>query len=129
MKRRLPEERPGLIHQVAIGGQQVYFRTGEFVNSNGERTLGEIFITIDKEGGTLRVYDALGIAISIGLQHGIPIEDFINKFRYLGFEPNGVTSNPKIPLVKSIVDYLARWLQQTYSKQNQNENQPEEDTE
>lgn len=111
MKRqRLPDERPGIIKKVTIGGTDVYIRTGEDEGGN----LKEFFITINKEGDELRVYDCLAIAVSIGLQYGVPLEAYIEKFLHQNFAPNGVTSDPAIPIVQSIPDYLARFLSMKY---------------
>jgi len=109
-KERLQRDRPGRVHKVVIGGQKVYIRTGEYEDGR----LGEVFITIDKEGCKLRVYDALGILLSIGLQHGVPLADYVDKLSGLRYDPQGVTSNPEIPFVKSIADYLAKWLEARY---------------
>lgn len=109
-RKRLPTERAGITHKVTIGGVDVYVNTGEF----DDGTLGEIFVTINKAGGQMRVYDALAIAISVGLQHGVPLETFVNKFKHQRMEPSGVTSSQEIPLADSIVDYLAKWLEQIY---------------
>jgi ribonucleoside-diphosphate reductase alpha chain len=113
-KDRLPAERPGRVHRVIIGDQKIYIRTGEYEDGS----LGEIFITIDKEGCKLRVYDALAISISIGLQNGVPLSDYIDKLQYLRYDPQGLTNNPDIPIVSSIADYLAKWLDRTYNKSN-----------
>ena len=109
-KHRLLPERPGRTHRVEIDGTKVYVTTGEYEDG----TLGEVFIRIDKEGGRLRVYDALAIAISIGLQHGVPLREYVDKLRNLQMEPRGWTRNPEIPSAKSICDYLARFLEARY---------------
>ncbi len=111
MKRnRLPDERTGLTHRVVIETTKVYIRTGEYPDGS----LGEIFITIDKEGSDLRVYDIVAISMSIGLQHGIPLAEYIDKFKLQKMEPRGVTNNPEIPVCSSLADYLARWLELKY---------------
>jgi ribonucleoside-diphosphate reductase alpha chain len=72
---------------------------------------GELFITMAKEGSTIGgLMDVLGTAISIGLQYGVPLEVFVNKFAHSRFEPAGFTKNPDIPIAKSIADYIFRWL-------------------
>jgi len=71
---------------------------------------GELFLKIGKEGDDMRVYDALMIAISIGLQYGIPLDVFINKMENMRFTPSGVTDNGQVPLAKSIPDFIARLL-------------------
>lgn len=75
--------------------------------------VGEVFLKIGKAGGIYRVYDALCVAISIGLQYGIPLSVFVRKFEFMKFEPRGITrDNPEtgVPIAKSIPDYLARWM-------------------
>ena len=75
-------------------------------------TVGEIFLTdIGKEGSTLRgMMNAFATAISVGLQYGVPLETLVQKFSYMRFEPEGMTSNPEIPFAKSMPDYIMRWL-------------------
>ena len=99
-----------MVHRVTIGGTKVHIRTGEYAGGK----LGEVFVTLSKEGSELRVYDAVAIAISIGLQYGVPLEEFVDKFKHQKMEPSGWTSNPAIPHADSIVDYLARWLEIRY---------------
>jgi len=111
MKKRLEINRKAITKRFEIGGKKVYLTTGEY--SDGK--LGEIFIRIDKEGSRLRVYDCLAIAVSIGLQHGIPLSEYCDKLMHMGFEPSGVTSDPEIPFSKSIVDYIFRFLNLRYT--------------
>src|SRR5205085_9286571 len=75
-------------------------------------SVGEIFLTdIGKEGSTLRgMMNAFATAISLGLQYGVPLETFVQKFSYMRFEPEGITSNPEIPFAKSMPDYIMRWV-------------------
>jgi len=108
-------ERSGKTRRVVIAQHKIYLITGEF----DDGTLGEIFIRIDKEGSELRVYDALAIAISIGLQHGIPLETFAEKLCYQKFEPAGVTNDTEIPLADSIVDYIFKKLTLWYGKKTE----------
>lgn len=115
-RQKLPTERSGKTHKVVIGGRAVYITTGEYPDGS----LGEIFIRLDREGGELRVYDCLAIAVSIGLQYGVPLEEYIKKLRYQQMEPRGVTSNPnEIPMCSSISDYLAKWLELKYLSNKQ----------
>ena len=109
-RNRLLPERHGTTSTVDIGGKRVYFQVNNYPNGKP----GEVFIRIDKEGSELRVYDIVAIAISIGLQYGIPVEIFINKFKHQKMEPAGFTSNPDIPNAESIIDYLAKWLEMLY---------------
>lgn len=109
-QRKLPPERKGITHKVIIGGTDVYIRTGEFLDGG----LGEVFITVNKEGHELRAYDGVAIAMSIGLQRGVPLKAYVDKFKHQRMEPGGVTSDPKIPMSHSILDYLAHWLEARY---------------
>ena len=73
--------------------------------------LGEIFLKLGKQGSTLAgVMDAFSIAVSVGLQYGVPLETFVKKFSYMRFEPEGITGNPEIPFAKSMPDYIMRWV-------------------
>jgi hypothetical protein len=78
--------------------------------------LGELFLTVGKAGEVYRAFDAVMIAMSIGLQHGVPVEEFIQKFEFMGFEPSGFTKTKGIEITKSIMDYIARWLKQNFPK-------------
>jgi len=109
-RHKLLSDRTGTTSTVDIGGKRVYFQVNDYPSGKP----GEVFIRIDKEGSELRVYDCLAIAISIGLQHGIPVETFVNKFKHQKMEPAGFTSNPDIPNAESIIDYLAKWLEGRY---------------
>jgi len=132
---RLPDEREAITHKFVLPfGEEDYVATGQ-TNSSGEPLYiqrkvdlkgyvtvglyedgrpGEIFLKIGKAGGMWRVYDALAIAISVGLQYGVPIEAFIRKFQHVRFDPSGVTKSVLIPTMKSIPDYIARWLKTRY---------------
>jgi ribonucleoside-diphosphate reductase alpha chain len=101
-----PDGKP-VIKQVDVKG---YITAG--VYSDGK--LGEVFLTIGKQGGPWKVYECLMIAVSIGLQCGIPLSVFVDKFKHSTFEPFGVTINPDIPMAKSVVDYLFRWLEKKF---------------
>jgi len=76
--------------------------------------LGEVFLTIGKQGGLWKVYECLMIAVSVGLQYGIPLSVFAEKFEHLKFEPRGMTKNKDIPMAHSVVDYLFKWLQMRF---------------
>lgn len=109
----LPNTRLSLIHKFEVGGQEGYIIVGQYPDGRP----GEIFIEIQKEGSTMGgLCDCFGIAISIMLQHGIPLELLIKKFRHQKFLPAGITSNPNIPMADSIIDYLFQWLALTYCK-------------
>lgn len=109
-RRRLPVDREGKTVKATIGNTDVYIRTGEYEDG----TLGEVFITINKDGDRMRVYDCLAIMISLSLQHGVQLELIIDKLRGQRMEPSGVTNHPKIPIVSSISDFLVRWLEKEY---------------
>lgn len=109
-RKRLEDIRPGISHSVNIGGEKLYIQTGEYPDG----TLGEIFISLDKAGGQLRVYDVLATCISVGLQSGVPVEVFVDKLQYQRMDPQGVTSNSDIPMVTSISDYIGKWLEKKY---------------
>jgi ribonucleoside-diphosphate reductase alpha chain len=111
-RRRLPDRRAGYIQKATIGNHKVYLTTGEYPDG----TLGEIFITMHKEGAAFRsLMNSFAIAISIGLQHGVPLEEFCDAFLFTRFEPNGmVQGNPHIRMTTSIIDYIFRELAITY---------------
>ena len=111
-RRRLPDRRAGYTQKSRIGNHKLYLRTGEY--SDG--TLGEIFIDMHKEGAAFRsMTNCFAIAISLGLQHGVPLDEFIDAFLFTRFEPNGVVSgNPHIKMTTSIIDYIFRELAITY---------------
>jgi ribonucleoside-diphosphate reductase alpha chain len=107
-RRKMPRERESITHKFRIGMQEGYITAGKY--SDG--SVGEIFLTdIGKEGSTIKgLMNAFATAISIGLQYGVPLEDFVRKFSYMRFEPEGITTNPEIPFAKSMPDYIMRWL-------------------
>ncbi len=106
-RERLPHTRQSLTHKFDIQGHEGYINVGFYPDGRP----GELFITMAKEGSTIGgLMDILGTAISIGLQYGVPLEVFVNKFAHSRFEPAGFTKNPDIPIAKSIGDYIFRWL-------------------
>jgi ribonucleoside-diphosphate reductase alpha chain len=108
VRHRLPTERISLTHHFTIDGQDGYISVGLFPDGQP----GEIFINIAKEGSTLGgLMNSFAKAISIGLQYGVPLKLFCEKFSHARFEPSGWTSNPEIGFAKSIMDYIFRWLQ------------------
>jgi len=111
-RRKIPDRRKGYIQKAAVGGHKVYLHTGEY--DDGE--LGEIFIDMHKEGAAFRsLMNNFAIAISIGLQYGVPLEEFVDAFVYTRFEPAGpVTGNDSIRSATSILDYLFRELAVSY---------------
>jgi ribonucleoside-diphosphate reductase alpha chain len=110
-RRTLPAKRRGFVQKAKINGQAVFLRTGEY--SDG--TLGEIFIDMAKEGATMRsMMNCFAISISIGLQYGVPLEEFIDKFAFTRFEPSGFVEHPNIRTTTSIVDFIFRVLGYEY---------------
>jgi ribonucleoside-diphosphate reductase alpha chain len=111
-RRRLPDRRKGYIQKATVGGHKVYLHTGEF--DDGE--LGEIFIDMHKEGAAFRsLMNNFAIAVSIGLQYGVPLEEFVDAFVFTRFEPAGdVTGNDSIRRATSILDYIFRELAVSY---------------
>lgn len=106
-RRRLPDERQAIAHKFRVGNQEGYLHVGLF----DENTPGEIFITVAKQGSTLRgLLDSFAQAVSIGLQYGVPLKVWVSKHINNRFEPMGWTDNPDIPVAKSIMDYIFRWL-------------------
>ncbi len=111
-RRRLPDRRKGYIQKATVGGHKVYLHTGEF--DDGE--LGEIFIDMHKEGAAFRsLMNNFAIAISIGLQYGVPLEEFVDAYVFTRFDPAGpVTGNDRIKHSTSILDYIFRELAVSY---------------
>ena len=111
-RRALPDRRKGYIQKAAVGGHKVYLHTGEY--DDGE--LGEIFIDMHKEGAAFRsLMNNFAIAVSIGLQYGVPLEEFVDAFVFTRFEPAGrVTGNDSIRSATSILDYIFRELAVSY---------------
>lgn len=110
-RRALPAKRSGYTIKAKVGGQPIFLRTGEY--SDG--TLGEIFIDLAKEGSTLRsLMNCFAIAISVGLQYGVPLEQFVDKFVFTRFEPSGMVDHPNIKSATSLVDYVFRLLGYEY---------------
>jgi len=111
-RRRLPDRRAGYTQKARVGNHKIYLRTGEYEDG----TLGEIFVDMHKEGAAFRsMTNCFAIAISLGLQHGVPLEEFADAFVFTRFEPNGpVSGNPHIKMTTSIIDYIFRELAVTY---------------
>jgi ribonucleoside-diphosphate reductase alpha chain len=111
-RHRLPQRRAGYTQKAVIGGHKVYLRTGEYHDGQ----LGEIFIDMHKEGAAFRsLMNCFAIAVSLGLQYGVPLEEFTEAFVFTRFEPNGmVDGNDRIKLATSIIDYVFRELAITY---------------
>jgi ribonucleoside-diphosphate reductase alpha chain len=110
-RKELPAKRKGLTTEVTIAGQKLFLRTGEYDNGK----LGEIFIDTFKEGASYRsLLNCFAVAISIGLQYGVPLEKYVDSFTFTRFEPSGFTSHPNIRTCTSIVDFIFRTLGMEY---------------
>ncbi len=111
-RRPLPARRNGYTQKAVVGGHKLYLRTGDYEDG----TLGEIFLDMHKEGAAFRsLMNCFAIAISLGLQHGVPLEEFVEAFVFTRFEPNGpVKLNDRIKMSTSIIDYIFRELAVTY---------------
>jgi ribonucleoside-diphosphate reductase alpha chain len=111
-RRPLPSRRNGYTQKAIVGGHKLYLRTGEYEDG----TVGEIFLDMHKEGAAFRsLMNCFAIAISLGLQHGVPLEEFVEAFVFTRFEPNGpVKLNDRIKMSTSIIDYIFRELAVTY---------------
>ncbi len=110
-RKTLPAKRRGFTQKAKINGQAIFLRTGEY--SDG--TLGEIFIDLAKEGSTLRsLMNCFAISVSVGLQYGVPLEEFVEKFVFTKFEPAGMVEHPNIKSTTSIVDFVFRCLAYEY---------------
>lgn len=122
-RKKLPNKRRGFTQKAKIGGQAVFIRTGEY----DDGTLGEIFIDMHKEGASFRsLMNCFAIAISIGLQYGVPLEEFVDKFTFTRFEPSGPVDHTNIKHATSVIDYMFRllgfeYLQRTDLVHKQNE--------
>jgi len=113
-RRRLPKKRLGFTQEAKIGGQKVYVRTGDYDDGD----LGEVFIDMHKEGATMRsMTNCFAIAISLGLQHGVPLSEYVDAFVYSNFAPNGIVQDhPNIKFASSVIDYIMRLLAFEYLK-------------
>jgi ribonucleoside-diphosphate reductase alpha chain len=106
-RRKLPDERQALTHKFSVNGNKGYLTVGLFENGMP----GEVFIVMAKEGSTISgLMDSFATAISIALQYGVPLQTLVDKFTHTRFEPSGFTNNPEIPMAKSVMDYIFRWM-------------------
>ncbi len=104
---RLPDERQAITHKFSIAGHEGYITVGLYPNGKP----GEMFVAMAKEGSVVSgLMDSFATAVSIMLQYGVPLEVLVHKFSHMRFEPSGVTSNADIPIAKSVMDYIFRWL-------------------
>lgn len=111
-KKNMPARRAGFTQKASVGGQTIFVRTGEYEDG----TLGEIFVDMHKEGATFRsLMNCFAIAVSVGLQYGVPLEEFVDKFTFTRFEPSGVVAgHQNIKSATSIIDYIFRMLGYEY---------------
>jgi ribonucleoside-diphosphate reductase alpha chain len=110
-RRALPAKRRGFTQKAKINGQAIFLRTGEY----GDGTLGEIFIDMAKEGATMRsMLNCFAISISIGLQYGVPLDEYVEKFVFTKFDPAGFVEHPNIKSATSIIDFIFRLLGYEY---------------
>ncbi len=111
-RRRLPDRRSGYTQKATVGGHKVYLRTGEY----DDGSIGEIFLDMHKEGAAFRsLMNNFAICVSLGLQHGVPLEEYVDAFTFTRFEPNGtVTGNRTIKMATSVIDYIFRELAINY---------------
>ncbi len=106
-RRRLPDERHSITHKFDIAGHEGYITVGLYEDGQP----GELFLVMAKEGSTISGFaDAFAQAISYALQYGVPLQDLVDKFSHVRFEPSGMTKNPDVRFAKSIVDYIFRWM-------------------
>ena len=117
MRERLPDRRTGYIQKAVVGGHKVYLHTGEYKDGR----LGEIFLDMHKEGAAFRsLMNNFAIAVSVGLQYGVPLEEFVEAFTFTRFEPAGlVRGNAAIKNATSILDYIFRELAISYLGRNE----------
>jgi ribonucleoside-diphosphate reductase alpha chain len=107
VRKRLPKGRPGITTSFTVGGAEGYMTA----NSYPDDGLGEVFLKMSKQGSTLAgMMDAFSIAVSVGLQYGVPLETYVSKFTNMRFEPAGLTDDPDVRMAQSIVDYIFRRL-------------------
>src|SRR5277367_3469441 len=108
LRRRLPDERKALTHKFSIGGHEGYLTVGMYEDGSP----GELFCVMAKEGSVVSgLMDSFATAVSLALQYGVPLKVLTDKFSHTRFEPSGFTGNPQLPIAKSIIDYLFRWME------------------
>ena len=113
VRRRLPDERQSITHKFSVAGHDGYLTVGMY----DDGTPGEIFVRMAKQGSVVSgLMDTVATAISVSLQYGVPLKVLVDKFSHSRFEPSGFTNNPQIPIAKSIVDYIFRWLGHKFMK-------------
>ncbi len=114
-RKRLPDRRGGFTQKAKVGGHTIFVRTGEY----DDGTLGEMFIDMHKEGASFRsLLNCFAIAVSIGLQYGVPLEEYVEKFIFTRFEPSGPVDHPNIKTATSVIDYIFRLLAMEYMQRD-----------
>jgi len=117
-RKKLPDERHSITHKFNVGGHEGYITVGLYEDGQP----GEIFLRMSKEGSTISgLMDSFATAISLTLQYGVPMDALVNKFSHMRFEPSGYTKNPEIPIAKSLIDYIFRWLGSKFLSAEQKE--------
>ncbi len=117
-RRKLPDERKALTHKFSINGHEGYVTVGMYEDGRP----GELFLVMAKEGSTISgLMDAFATSVSIALQYGVPLSTLVDKFTHSRFEPSGFTNNPEIPIAKSIMDYIFRWLASKFLSREEKE--------
>jgi ribonucleoside-diphosphate reductase alpha chain len=107
LRRRLPDTRRAVTHKFDVAGHEGYITVGLYADESP----GEVFITMAKEGSTIGgLMDTIATLVSVSLQYGVPVDSLVRKFEHVRFEPSGMTRNTEIPIAKSLVDYIFRWL-------------------
>jgi ribonucleoside-diphosphate reductase alpha chain len=110
-RKQLPSKRHGYTFKAKVGGQPLFVRTGEYPDG----TLGEVFVDMAKEGATMRsLMNSFAIAVSVGLQYGVPLDEYVDKFTFTRFEPAGVVEHPNIKTATSVLDFMFRLLAYEY---------------
>jgi len=120
-RRRLADERQSVTHKFSVGGHEGYLTVGLYDDGKP----GEIFVTTAKGGSTLNgIMDAFALSISINLQYGVPLKVLVDKFSHMRFEPLGFTTNKDLPMAKSIMDYIFRWMEMRFLKTESEDTKP-----
>ena len=123
VRHRLPDERKALTHKFSIGGHEGYLTVGMYESGQP----GELFCVMAKEGSVVSgLMDSFATAVSLALQYGVPLQVLVDKFSHTRFEPSGFTGNPQIPIAKSIIDYIFRWLSLKFLTPEENATATEE---
>ncbi|MBJ7608593.1 MAG: vitamin B12-dependent ribonucleotide reductase [Candidatus Dormibacteraeota bacterium] len=115
LRKRLPAERKALTHRFEVGGHEGYITVGLY--DDGQP--GEIFLKMAKEGSTVSgLMDAFATAVSLALQYGVPLQALVDKLSHTRFDPQGFTKNPEVPIAKSLMDYIFRWMASRFMPQD-----------